>query len=348
MKKDYSVIWQILFGIAFIIAAFVIYNAAAQRNVEILKQMNQNKTSYPVQQQTVENKKPAPTLNIENYKFKYSYILNAQGYVKRVSFKIPIPQDEAYKQKITNLSMSYTPSNIYNDGVNKIAEFTFENLNNEKVNITIEGDAALQTYNLKTAQTLNKNVKPEKDLSKYLAPELYVESNDPTIKNIANKIKGSTKEETILKIYEYTQNALTYKTIPGILGAKKAIQGKQGKCSEYSAVMIALCRAKNIPARIITGQIAREKNTKHNWVEVYFDQYGWVTFDPTVMATLVNVYHNGQLVRQEKKLEPFAASSKYIISGKNQFSPYFISYSVADNRNGRITTDEIIEIKKIK
>lgn len=343
-KKDYTIILRILFIVFFLVFAFIIYNTAAQRNVQYLKALNEGRPPVIIQQ----NIPKKINLQTEKFKFKYSYILSVNGTVKSLTLKVPIPPNEAGKQIISNLQISYKPDTIVNDGVNKIAEFTFKNLSNEKRTVTFEGYADLQSYNLENAQAVNKNSYPEDDLSKYLKPELYVESDDSMIKRISGKIKGSTPEEIIHNIYEYTQKSLTYTYIQGISGAKKALNDKKGKCSEYSAVMIALCRAKNIPARVVTGNIAREKNTKHNWVEVYFDKYGWVTFDPTVMPTVVNIYNNGQLVRQEKRLAPFAASAKYIISARNQFSPYFVSYSVADNKNGRASVEEIIEIHKVK
>ncbi len=335
-------ILRILFVIFFVGSAFWIYNAASVRNKEIMEQMKSEKTVVKIQQEPdVQNKA------IEKYQFKYSYIINIQGNVKTLTFKLPVPQNENEKQTIKNIYMSPKATRIYNDGVNQIAEFIFNDLNNEKINITMQGEAELQNYNFKTAEKIGKNYDPEKDLSRYLKPEMYIESNDLMIKNIANRIKGSTKEEIIQNIYEYTQKALNYEHIPGISGAKRALNERKGECSEYSAVMVALARAKKIPARIVTGNIAREQNTKHNWVEVYFDKYGWVTFDPTVMAKNVNIYENGKLIRQEKRLEPFAASAKYIISCYNDFSPYYISYSISDNKNGRVNAQEYIQIKKI-
>jgi transglutaminase-like putative cysteine protease len=73
--------------------------------------------------------------------------------------------------------------------------------------------------------------------------------------------------------------------IPGekALGAVKAAQQKKGDCSEYSDLFVALCRAKNIPARVATGYTVRfdEISPKHHWAEVYLKKYGWVPFDPS-------------------------------------------------------------------
>ena len=58
---------------------------------------------------------------------------------------------------------------------------------------------------------------------------------------------------------------------------------KKGDCTEYADLFVAVCRAKNIPARVITGISVQSDNTKakHNWAEVYLKEYGWVPFDPS-------------------------------------------------------------------
>jgi transglutaminase-like putative cysteine protease len=65
-----------------------------------------------------------------------------------------------------------------------------------------------------------------------------------------------------------------------------------GYCQHFAAAMMVLCRAAGIPARVVTGfgsgsYDASEEAYRvtqlnfHAWVEVGFDGFGWVTFDPT-------------------------------------------------------------------
>lgn len=68
---------------------------------------------------------------------------------------------------------------------------------------------------------------------------------------------------------------------------------KSGHCSLYASALTLLLREYGIPARYCTGFVAdpslggtvtlRAKNL-HAWTEVYLDEYGWVTFDPTSSA----------------------------------------------------------------
>ncbi len=70
---------------------------------------------------------------------------------------------------------------------------------------------------------------------------------------------------------------------------------KTGHCSLYASAMTLLLRTEGIPARYCTGfsiypdsvegssVVLKEKNL-HAWVEVYLEDFGWVTFDPTSAA----------------------------------------------------------------
>ncbi|HBT48590.1 MAG: Transglutaminase-like superfamily protein [Caldanaerobacter subterraneus] len=67
---------------------------------------------------------------------------------------------------------------------------------------------------------------------------------------------------------------------------------KKGYCTHYATAMAVMLRTVGIPTRYVVGfklPPAPDKNGKyivttadaHAWVEVYFDDYGWVTFEPT-------------------------------------------------------------------
>lgn len=342
-KKDYSMLIYGLIISIFVVITAIVYISSGKK--EDVKPQPENNRQTNVQVKKEENKQVLPPY--ENYKFKYTYIIDIKGAVKNFTFDLPIPSNEEDKQYISDYKLSIQPTKIYNDGVNRIAQFALSDLENQQIILTTEGIANVRTYNIKTAQAINQNKSSEKDLSRYLKPEPYIESNDPYIISIANKIKGNTQEEIIQNIYEYAQKNMTYKIMNNI-GAKKALQIKQGKCSEFSNVMVALCRAKKIPARIVMGNIARDKMTQHNWVEVYFDKYGWVAFDPTTQATVVNIMDaNGKLVRQEKRYDTSHDKLRYITSARNKYSTYNTSYSVSERRDGQARVTEKIEISKI-
>ncbi|HEY6085261.1 MAG TPA: DUF3488 and transglutaminase-like domain-containing protein [Nitrospira sp.] len=73
---------------------------------------------------------------------------------------------------------------------------------------------------------------------------------------------------------------------------------KTGYCEHYATAMVIMLRAAGIPARLVTGFLATEWNEfggyftirqrdAHAWVEVYFPQSGWISFDPTPPTDLL-------------------------------------------------------------
>ena len=67
--------------------------------------------------------------------------------------------------------------------------------------------------------------------------------------------------------------------------AAEALAGKQGVCQDSAHIMLAICRACNLPARYVSGHLLGEGGT-HAWVEVLLphpDGEGYVAwpFDPT-------------------------------------------------------------------
>jgi transglutaminase-like putative cysteine protease len=67
-------------------------------------------------------------------------------------------------------------------------------------------------------------------------------------------------------------------------------EGKEGYCTYFATAMSVLLRSAGVPCRYVEGfaaeyEGAEERDVRgtnaHAWVEVYFDDYGWVTFEPT-------------------------------------------------------------------
>lgn len=67
---------------------------------------------------------------------------------------------------------------------------------------------------------------------------------------------------------------------------------KKGFCEHFATAMTLMVRSLGIPARLVSGFLGGEWNEfggyyllrqkdAHTWVEVYFPERGWVTFDPT-------------------------------------------------------------------
>jgi transglutaminase-like putative cysteine protease len=71
---------------------------------------------------------------------------------------------------------------------------------------------------------------------------------------------------------------------------------REGYCQQFSGAMALMLRLVGIPSRVVAGfapgSLDNEQNVftvhdtdAHSWVEVYFREIGWVTFDPTPAAS---------------------------------------------------------------
>ncbi|MBQ4579941.1 MAG: hypothetical protein IJA83_04710 [Clostridia bacterium] len=68
------------------------------------------------------------------------------------------------------------------------------------------------------------------------------------------------------------------------------LETKEGYCTYFASAMTVLCRMAGLPARYVEGYVAYPDETGlayvtgregHAWTEVYFRNFGWVTFDAT-------------------------------------------------------------------
>jgi len=122
---------------------------------------------------------------------------------------------------------------------------------------------------------------------------------DPRVANLAREITSGSESnyaraqaiDSYLKShYGYTLQ-LPSARAPDPL-AYFLFERKKGHCEYFASSMTVMLRTLGIPARVVNGfrggefndltnsYIIREKDA-HSWVEVYFPEYGWVTFDPT-------------------------------------------------------------------
>jgi len=224
------------------------------------------------------------TLQNNTVKLNLSYDFAVHGETRRISLIVALPQTMPNRQKILSIKYSPEPTRLFSGNGNRYAEFVFINPD-KQVKVEINIKAELLRYDLFTARgQLKRNYSESSELENFLKQEKYIEKGHPKIQEIAQSIEGQTEDEIVKKIYNYVADNMKY-TIHGRSdwGAVKALQQKKGDCSEYADIFVTICRAKNIPARVATGYALRAAaaSSKHNWVEVYLKDFGWVPFDPS-------------------------------------------------------------------
>ena len=122
---------------------------------------------------------------------------------------------------------------------------------------------------------------------------------DPRVAQLARQVTASAGSNYMRAkaVEHYLQSNFGYTLqLPGLREtdplARFLFERKKGHCEYFASSMAMMVRTLGIPARIVNGfrggeyndlthsYIIREKDA-HSWVEAYFPEYGWVTFDPT-------------------------------------------------------------------
>lgn len=214
----------------------------------------------------------------------WRFDFSLQAAPSKMTFVTPIPKTIAQRQQITNIEFLTKPLRTFDKNGTRYAEFAFSKPPTQ-FTLIMKINATLFKYDLATARKKDEQKElSEVDVNDFLKHERYIEKNDPKIQQIANSIKDSDRVSTVKQLYDYVADNIRYVNFQRELGAAKVLQRKQGACTEYSDLFVALCRAKGIPARVVKGFVTEPVNSpspKHAWAEVYLKKYGWVPFDPT-------------------------------------------------------------------
>ena len=131
---------------------------------------------------------------------------------------------------------------------------------------------------------------------------LQLPNIDPRVRDLARNVtaQSRTNFDKARAVENYLQNNYGYTldlpaTPPADPIANFLFDRKQGHCEYFASSMAVMLRSIGIPTRIATGFRGGEYNDltgsyiirgrdAHAWVEVYFPNQGWITFDPTAYA----------------------------------------------------------------
>jgi transglutaminase-like putative cysteine protease len=197
-----------------------------------------------------------------------TYTLTPSGRPSAAVLTALVPVTIPGRQIIRQIEYSHKPTSIETSGYNCYASFSFGSLS-EPVDVTIRIRADLLRHDSQ-AQTDLATLTPA-DARRYLLPERYIESEAQEIRDLAAHATGQTPLELVRSLY-----TLTVRTVrPGLYqprdgGALAAVRGQLGDCTEYADLLVALCRARGIPARVVEGVIADYSDVpRHAWAEAY-------------------------------------------------------------------------------
>ncbi|MEN3043899.1 MAG: transglutaminase domain-containing protein [Candidatus Hydrothermales bacterium] len=136
-------------------------------------------------------------------------------------------------------------------------------------------------------ETLKEDVKnvlkiDTTNISKYLKPSAFVQSDDPLIIEFAKKGAGtfSDYKEAAKNLTLHVYNYLEKKAVVSFPSALDVLKMKKGDCNEHSVLFAASARSLGIPSEIVVGLVFTDGYFYyHAWNVVYLDK--WTFVDPT-------------------------------------------------------------------
>jgi transglutaminase-like putative cysteine protease len=234
---------------------------------------------------------------LQEYRFVQEFKIDATE-TQRFDLKFTVPVNIPNIQRVISTTYTVTPTDVSTDSLgNTVASFT-----NFRANANQSGYITATT--IIELNLTSCGISPESgvyDISSAVyvqntKAENYIESNNSQIVSLAQSITAgySDPSSKARAISRWVYNNLTYTYSSPEKGALAALNSGNGKCTDYSDLFVAICRASGIPARVIRGQTSNhatswgllvQSNTAntagHQWAEVYLPSFGWVTLDPT-------------------------------------------------------------------
>lgn len=109
--------------------------------------------------------------------------------------------------------------------------------------------------------------RPPTEIRRYLKSGQYMESTSKTIRTLAKQVVGDVDGDwnKVDAIFKYVRDNVQYKEIlvnKPMRGALAALKAREGDCEDQCALFIAMCRASDIPARLV-------RVPGHCWAEFY-------------------------------------------------------------------------------
>lgn len=166
----------------------------------------------------------------------------------------------------------------------------------------------------------------------HLLPQVGIESDHPQIIQTANEISNGSGQHDAFEIYQFTSDHLEYSEYgceDTNVSALEAYQSGIGACIGYSRLMVALCRASGIPAKMIIGSILPDilfslpeiissgtPGGGHAWVE-YNSQDNWYLADPSWgkgYASLLPFNRNDGRHLSFGEFEQFSAAKRDLVN----------------------------------
>ncbi|MBK8701807.1 MAG: lasso peptide biosynthesis protein [Saprospiraceae bacterium] len=181
-------------------------------------------------------------------------------------------------QLVLGRRFNLEPNQILDKGEKSMAIWNVADVRTSR-KITIETSLLVQNNSTIKSSLFDNEMRDDPD--KYLREEKGFPYKEREIQEMVKQLKHTHRDSLIQEIIQKVRETFVYRKSPWH-GVKliKAIHEGKGDCTEYAALMVTLCRAKGIPARLVIGLLLQPYGEHHNWAEVFTMDKGWVRWDP--------------------------------------------------------------------
>jgi hypothetical protein len=143
-----------------------------------------------------------------------------------------------------------------------------------------------------------------------LAANSLIQSDDPQIVRMAQSVAPQESDawRWALACEQYVSRTIERKNLSqAFSSASEVAQLKAGDCTEHAVLTAALCRARGIPARVVTGLVSvNDFFAFHMWNEVWIEDR-WIAIDATLGRGGIGAGHLKLGVSSLQGVSPFAA-----------------------------------------
>lgn len=135
---------------------------------------------------------------------------------------------------------------------------------------------------------------PGGELDEYLEPSAMMQSDDPTLVDLALSAVGEERDawQAARLLERQVYETIDKKSMDvAFASALETCRTRQGDCSEHAVLLAALCRTVGIPSRIAMGvEYVGGIFGGHAWTEVWIDD-SWYALDATLGRGAVDATH---------------------------------------------------------
>ncbi len=225
--------------------------------------------------------------------------------VSSLTFKFFLPtafSNGAVRQSLQTLQTIFEPQPVkVEDKVdtfgNRFKVVTWRNVNSDiRINtiFQVSIDSELPSMESRAAFPLKAL---SQDVLIYLKSTKNVQSDSSDISSLSKSLtaNASNEYEAVTAILNFVADNIKYTYNPPQYDAHYTLRTKSGNCQNFAHFSMALLRAAGIPARIVGGISLKEQwkiptgegnlvqamgQGGHAWMEIYFPDLGWLSYDP--------------------------------------------------------------------